>query len=103
MTLNAREIANIPQVISTEDFIEVRGEVVMSKQAFENLNAHRLAQGEKLFSNSRNAASGSLRQLDPSITRSRELLFFAYSCPDFEGESNEINTYVDIIDKLISL
>ncbi len=84
VTLNAREIANIPQTISIDEFIEVRGEVVMSKQAFENLNAHRLAQGEKLFSNSRNAASGSLRQLDPSITRSRELLFFAYSCPDFE-------------------
>ncbi len=57
----------------------------MSRESFEKLNAKRLSTGEKLFANPRNAASGSLRQLDPTITHERDLLFFAYSCPDLES------------------
>ncbi len=56
----------------------------MPRSAFDELNTRRLQSGEKLFANPRNAASGSLRQLDPAITRERDLLFFAYSCPDLE-------------------
>lgn len=84
ITLNALQIGNIPQYISTQQPLEVRGEIVMSRASFEKLNTKRLASGEKLFANPRNAASGSLRQLDPSITKERDLLFFAYSCPDLE-------------------
>lgn len=60
----------------------------MSRAAFDVLNVRRLQSGEKLFANPRNAASGSLRQLDPSVTRERDLLFFAYSCPDLENLKN---------------
>lgn len=79
----------------------------MSKSAFETLNARRLALGEKLFANPRNAASGSLRQLDPAVTKERDLLFFAYSCPDLESDNTEEIThnkvpvfYSDIIHEL---
>lgn len=113
ITLNALQIDNIPKNISFQWSLEVRGEVVMSRAAFEKLNAKRLTTGEKLFANPRNAASGSLRQLDPWVTRERELLFFAYSCPDLEEWMNEkwtmnnnivnvrkITKYSDIIEEL---
>lgn len=64
--------------------MEVRGEVMMSRTTFERVNRERLIIGEKLFANPRNAASGSLRQLDPLVTRSRDLQFFAYSIPQIE-------------------
>lgn len=84
ITLNVMEIANIPKNIPHKETIEIRGEVVMPRSAFDQLNQRRLEDGEKLFANPRNAASGSLRQLDPLVTRSRDLLFFAYSSPDLE-------------------
>jgi DNA ligase (NAD+) len=64
--------------------MEIRGEVMMSRTEFDRVNRERLDLGEKLFANPRNAASGSLRQLDPLITRSRNLQFFAYSIPQIE-------------------
>lgn len=60
------------------ELLEVRGEVLMPKAGFEKLNAQNAAKGEKLFANPRNAAAGSLRQLDPAIARSRPLAFYAY-------------------------
>jgi len=100
ITLNALQISNIPQYISTQQDLEVRGEIVMSRASFEKLNTKRLSTWEKLFANPRNAASGSLRQLDPTITKERDLLFFAYSCPDLEEWHNEVRQYFDIIQKL---
>ncbi|WP_171240832.1 NAD-dependent DNA ligase LigA [Ruegeria sp. HKCCA5491] len=80
VTANARTISDIPQIVSdAPDILEVRGEVYMSHKDFEDLNARQEALGDKLFANPRNAAAGSLRQLDSAITRSRPLRFFAYA------------------------
>lgn len=87
VTLGAFEIKNIPKEIKAlkeEKRMEIRGEVMMSRTTFKSVNKERLEFGEKLFANPRNAASGSLRQLDPLITRSRNLEFFAYSIPSIE-------------------
>jgi DNA ligase (NAD+) len=84
VTINALEIPSIPRTIDYLGEIEIRGEVVMPHSAFARVNSERLALGDKLFANPRNAASGSLRQLDPLITRSRGLEFYGYSIPRFE-------------------
>jgi DNA ligase (NAD+) len=80
VTANARTIADIPaRLESAPEVLEVRGEVYMSHADFAALNARQAAAGGKTFANPRNAAAGSLRQLDPEITRARPLRFFAYS------------------------
>lgn len=80
VTANALTIADIPQQISSApNVLEVRGEVYMSHEDFAALNIRQQERGGKTFANPRNAAAGSLRQLDAEITRSRPLRFFAYS------------------------
>ncbi|MEO5613739.1 MAG: NAD-dependent DNA ligase LigA [Cypionkella sp.] len=80
VTENARTIADIPQLLSdAPQLLEVRGEVYMSHADFAALNQRQAAKGDKLFANPRNAAAGSLRQLDASITAARPLRFFAYA------------------------
>ncbi|MGH6865366.1 MAG: NAD-dependent DNA ligase LigA, partial [Methyloceanibacter sp.] len=81
VTTNVLTITDIPQIIETRGFpdpFEVRGEIYMSRAAFQKLNAAQAKRGDRLFANPRNAAAGSLRQLDPAITASRPLRFFAY-------------------------
>ncbi|MFG6582677.1 NAD-dependent DNA ligase LigA [Sulfitobacter sp. 1A12779] len=80
VTANARTIKDIPQELkNAPDLLEVRGEVYMSHADFAALNARQAERGGKTFANPRNAAAGSLRQLDPEITRARPLRFFAYA------------------------
>jgi DNA ligase (NAD+) len=80
VTANALTIADIPaRIDGAPELLEVRGEVYMSHADFAALNARAAAEGGRTFANPRNAAAGSLRQLDPEITRSRPLRFFAYS------------------------
>ncbi|QIE42854.1 NAD-dependent DNA ligase LigA [Rhodobacteraceae bacterium SC52] len=80
VTANARTVRDIPErIVGAPDILEVRGEVYMQHEDFAALNARQTAAGGKTFANPRNAAAGSLRQLDPKITASRPLLFFAYA------------------------
>jgi DNA ligase (NAD+) len=81
VTANVRTIADIPKTIKSRGFpdpFELRGEIYMSRTAFQRLNQEQAKRDERLFANPRNAAAGSLRQLDPAITASRPLRFFAY-------------------------
>ena len=80
VTANARTIADIPtRLDGAPDRLEVRGEVYMSHEDFQALNTRQEEAGAKTFANPRNAAAGSLRQLDAEITRARPLRFFAYA------------------------
>lgn len=93
ITQNVKTIRNLPKVLHSEKYdiprlLEVRGEVLMPKSGFEKLNADQEAKGEKTFANPRNAAAGSLRQLDPNIAASRPLAFYAYGIAQCEPNHN---------------
>jgi DNA ligase (NAD+) len=82
VTANLRTLDTVPKTLAGRDwpeFIEIRGEVYLERAGFFALNAEREAAGESIFANPRNAAAGSLRQLDPAITARRPLKFFAYA------------------------
>lgn len=79
VTANARFIKDIPQTLSTPLTTEVRGECYMGKEAFAKLNAERDERGEQVFANPRNAAAGSLRQLNAKVTKKRDLSTFIYT------------------------
>ena len=82
VTINVRTVKDIPNHIEAKDFpdvFEVRGEIYMSHKDFARMNEKQDQAGEKVFANPRNAAAGSLRQLDPAIAASRPLRFFAYT------------------------
>jgi len=89
ITENVRTIKSIPLKLQGNDFpevLEVRGEVFMPKASFDKLNAEAIKKGEKTFANPRNAAAGSLRQLDSKITSKRNLAFYAYGLGFVEEE-----------------
>ena len=102
VTLNIRTIDAIPLKLRGNDYpplIEVRGEVVLPKAGFDKLNQQQLEKGEKPFVNPRNAAAGSLRQLDPKITATRPLSFYSYGVGLIEGMSLP-NKHSDMMNNL---
>ncbi|WP_394193944.1 NAD-dependent DNA ligase LigA [Pseudoalteromonas atlantica] len=136
ITQNVKTIRNVPLKLRGNDYpreIEIRGEVFMNSAGFDKLNAEAEKRGEKVFVNPRNAAAGSLRQLDSKITAKRPLMFYAYSigvvtegelpsdhyqqlakltdwglplCPEtklVEGEKAALDYYQDILERRSSL
>ena len=97
VTRNLRTLATVPLSITGSDVpavLEVRGEVYLPLSAFERLNEQRVAAGEPTFANPRNAAAGSLRQLDPRVTASRPLAVWFYAVGYIEGVSWETHSEV---------
>ncbi|KIU37440.1 DNA ligase [Methylobacterium radiotolerans] len=97
VTANARTVQDIPAVLAGAgwpEICEVRGEVYLSHADFAAINARQEAAGKPLFANPRNAAAGSLRQLDPAITASRPLRFFAYAWGELSAPIAETQTGV---------
>ncbi len=88
VTANIAHVTGLAMVLPDDapDVVEVRGEVYMRRDAFLALNVRQSAEGGKLFANPRNAAAGSLRQLDPRITASRPLAFLAHGWGEMDGE-----------------
>ncbi|MGX2970372.1 NAD-dependent DNA ligase LigA [Ursidibacter sp. B-7004-1] len=106
ITANIRTIRNIPLKLNTPNppaRLEVRGEVFMPQQGFEQLNERALAKGEKTFANPRNAAAGSLRQLDPKITSQRPLVLNAYSIGVYESDDQLPSSHFERLQWLKSL
>ena len=105
ITHNVKTINAIPlqlrKSVKTPTFMEVRGEIFMNISDFNKLNKSRELLGEKLFANARNAAAGSVRQLDPKITASRNLSIFCYEIGG--SEDIEFNNQVEMLDYLKSI
>lgn len=94
ITENLKTVKSIPLKIFKPYNLEVRGEIYMPKSSFEKLNEENLQNGEKVFANPRNAASGSIRQLDPTITAKRDLAIFVYT-PILENVENAPKTHYE--------
>src|SRR5207249_2942417 len=116
ITANLKTIRSIPHRLrsgtETKDgdkrdawpaLLEVRGEVYLTKTGFEKLNAERKAAGEDLFANPRNAAAGSLKQLDPRIVAKRPLDIILYGLGHVEGGGENPRTHSEVLDWLEAL
>jgi DNA ligase (NAD+) len=104
VTANLRTLPAIPLRIDTDrPRLEVRGEVLMRRRDFERLNAIQRERGEREFANPRNAAAGSLRQLDPRITAGRRLFFYAYAVADEDMDSLPARGHGALMDWLAGL
>ena len=109
ITLNLRTVKSIPLHLRTgahidhrPTLLEVRGEVLMLKEDFETLNRQQHEKNEKEFVNPRNAAAGSLRQLDPRVTATRRLTFFAYGIGEHEGGDVPRDTHSKVMEYIAS-
>ncbi len=104
VTLNIRTLQHVPRRLrggNIPEYLEVRGEVYMDISEFDALNARQEREGEKIFANPRNAAAGSLRQLDPRVTASRPLDIFLYDVGAVRGASFE--THMDMLGEFCRL
>jgi len=108
ITSNVRTIRNVPLRLRDPGrggpgipaLVDVRGEVLMLRKDFEQLNRRRAAAGENVFANPRNSAAGSLRQLDPRVTAERPLLFYAYGIGRLEGLGEGPGRHSEILETL---
>lgn len=101
VTHNVRTIKSIPLKIAHKKLLEVRGEILINKKDFVEMNQAYEDAGQMVFANPRNAAAGTIRQLDPKIAASRPLQFFAYALGAYEGIT--FDSQVEIEDKLAKL
>lgn len=101
VTLNLATIKNIPKTLPERVTVTVRGEVFLPKEKFEKINEEREVLGEKLFANPRNAAAGSLRQLDPNVTAERGLDIFIFNMQKIENK--EITSHYESLQYLKQL
>jgi len=102
VTANARTIRSIPlrlQGHRTPHLIEIRGEVIMERKRFMEFNRRQQQEDGKVFANPRNAAAGSMRQLDPAVTAKRPLSFFAYGT-GYHGEDLTYSSQMEIMDRI---
>ena len=97
ITDNVKTIKSIPLKIEHKQRIEIRGEIVIFKDEFEKINAARLKNDEAVFANPRNAAAGSLRQLDSSVTAARNLVFLPYGVGENELEQKLLHKKMEYI------
>jgi DNA ligase (NAD+) len=108
ITKNLKTIKSIPlklfdKEVAVPSFMEVRGEVYMPKASFEKLNERRIADGEALFANPRNAGSGSVRQLDPKVTAERDLSMFVYTGIIQDTRKFDVSTHSETLEFLKKL
>ena len=101
VTENLKTIKNIPKILTEKIDITVRGEVFISKLDFEKMNQEREENEEELFANARNAAAGSLRQLDSNITKTRPLDIYVYNVQEIKGK--EFNSHYEELEYLEKL
>ncbi|MGM9986238.1 MAG: NAD-dependent DNA ligase LigA [Bacillaceae bacterium] len=101
ITSNLKTIKSIPLRLNEEISLEVRGEAFMPKASFEALNKEREEKGEERFANPRNAAAGSLRQLDPKVAASRNLSYFVYAVAN--DDELDVQNHSDALDTLQQL
>jgi DNA ligase (NAD+) len=104
VTVNLRTVRDVPlrlQESAPRGRIEVRGEIYFPFKRFEEMNEARARAGDPVFANPRNAAAGSLRQLDPAITASRPLRFFGYSVAAPDGEELPFESQTELLDTLV--
>ncbi|BAF71421.1 NAD-dependent DNA ligase LigA [Sulfurovum sp. NBC37-1] len=97
VTDNVRTIRSVPLVIDYKGLIEIRGEVVIRKDDFEQINEERLKAGEAPFANPRNAAAGSLRQLDSSVTAKRRLVFYPWGIGENTLDQKKLSEKMEFI------
>lgn len=97
VSANVKTINSIPMSIPYKGYLEIRGEVFMPRSSFEKLNATREQNGEQLFANPRNAAAGSLRQLDSKVTAKRNLDIFVFNLQACDKEFNKHSDTLDFI------
>lgn len=106
VTQNIRTIRNVPLVLSSEpppEYLDVQGEVLLTKEEFRRINKERLSKGLPVFANPRNAAAGSVRQLDPRETAKRNLIMIMYYIRDIRGFRKRVRTQAEALNLLKEL